>query len=285
MSWGAVGASVVGGLLGGGGGGGGQASSSFSKSSTQTDPFGLQGGLFGGSGFDGTNFNQVLDPRLGQLQGQGFDQSNQFGNLALGNQGSQTAFNLGQGFAGQLSQTDPLSLQNTLFQQQAGLLRPGFEQDTLNLESRLFSQGRLGSTGGALQQQGLQDSQNTAFGQLLANSFQQSQGQQAQTAGLAQNFLQLDPQLSGMFQNLGTQGLNNGLNIQNSANNTLFGAGTLARSSQEESSSTGPIADTVSPLSAFGGGLLTSGVQNLTGQIEGLFSPAFNDGPGGRDRV
>ena len=265
MSWGAIGATVIGGALGGGGGSGGQAA----QSQSFTNSFNLEGGLFGDSNFNrGTGVvSQVLDPRLAQLQGQGLDQSNQFGALALNNAGSQQAFNLGQGFAGQLSQTDPLGLQQTLFNQQSSILQPGFDQANFDLEGRLFSQGRLGSTGGALQQQAQLDSQNTAFGQLLADSFQQSQAQQEQTAGLASTFLQLDPQLSGMFQQLGTSGLNNALNINASGLDSLANAGQLSASS----SSTGATADTVSPFSAVGGGLLTSGAEQFGDIFGGLF--------------
>lgn len=265
MAWaaigGAVATSVIGGTLSSGGGPGTPA-----QSNTQVNPFGVSGGLFGGSGFgeDGSvNFN--LDPQLAQLQGQGLNQSNQFGNLALNNAGSQGAFNLGQQFMGQLNETNPLALQNTLFQQQAGLLQPQFQQQQLDQEGRLFAQGRLGSTAGANQQEALLNSQNNTFGQLLANAFQQSQGQQQQTAGLAGQFSQLNPQLAGMFQQLGTGGLNNALNINQGNIDTLALGGDL----NTQTTSTGALGpEANNPLSA---GLIASGAGGIGTGLGGLF--------------
>ena len=265
MSFGAIGGSLlttaVGSAFSSGGGPG-----TPSQSSEQVNPFGISGGLFGGSGFgeDGSvNFN--LDPQLAQLQGQGLNQSNQFGNLALNNAGSQGAFNLGQQFMGQLNETNPLALQNTLFQQQAGLLQPQFQQQQLDQEGRLFAQGRLGSTAGSNQQEALLNSQNNTFGQLLANAFQQSQGQQQQTAGLASMFSQLDPQLSGLFQSLGTGGLSNALNINQGNIDTLALGGDLNTSSSTIGA-LGPEAN--NPLSA---GLITSGAGGIGKALGGLF--------------
>jgi hypothetical protein len=77
--------------------------------------------------------------------------------------------------AGQIQDLNPLELQQSLYNQQMGLLQPQQEQEMLAQESRLLQQGRLGSTGGAGQMQALQEAQGQQRAGLLANSYATAQ--------------------------------------------------------------------------------------------------------------
>jgi len=71
----------------------------------------------------------------------------------------------------QIQNLNPLELQQQLYNQQLGLIRPEQERQSLSQESRLLSQGRLGSTGGAGQMQALQEAQGQQRAGLLASSY------------------------------------------------------------------------------------------------------------------
>lgn len=71
----------------------------------------------------------------------------------------------------QIQNLNPLELQKSLYEQQYGLLQPQQERETLEQESRLLQQGRLGSTGGAGQMQALQEAQGQQRAGLLASSY------------------------------------------------------------------------------------------------------------------
>lgn len=77
--------------------------------------------------------------------------------------------------AAQIQDLNPLELQQSLYNQQLGLLAPEQERQSLAQESRLLQQGRLGSTGGAGQMQALQEAQGQQRLGLLSNSYQQAQ--------------------------------------------------------------------------------------------------------------
>ena len=77
--------------------------------------------------------------------------------------------------ASQIQNLNPLELQQSLYNQQLGLLAPEQERQSLAQESRLLQQGRLGSTGGAGQMQALQEAQGQQRLGLLSNSYQQAQ--------------------------------------------------------------------------------------------------------------
>jgi len=77
--------------------------------------------------------------------------------------------------AAQIQDLNPLELQQSLYNQQLGLLQPEQERQALAQESRLLQQGRLGSTGGAGQMQALQEAQGQQRLGLLSNSYQQAQ--------------------------------------------------------------------------------------------------------------
>ena len=71
----------------------------------------------------------------------------------------------------QIQDLNPLELQQSLYDQQMGLLQPQQEQQTLDQEARLLQQGRLGSTGGAGQMQALAEAQGQQRAGLLASSY------------------------------------------------------------------------------------------------------------------
>ena len=111
-----------------------------------------------------------------------------FGNFSYDEQGGstmalsgdlQSQYDALMGRAGQTGQQiqdlNPLELQQSLYDQQYGLLQPQQEQQTLDQESRLLQQGRLGSTGGAGQIQALQEAQGQERAGLLANSYATAQ--------------------------------------------------------------------------------------------------------------
>ena len=257
----AVGSAVVGGVMSKDGEG--QASSS----NAYTSPFRLQGNgsLFSGSGYDGTNVNQMMGQPMQDLSQLGIQGSRMFGQQALNNQHSNQMFGLGQGFLDQAS-VDPMQMQNTLYQQQAGLMQPQFEQQQLAQEGRLFKQGRLGRSGGADQQQALLQSQNNTFGQMLANSFQQSQQMQQNQVRMGAGLMSGAQGLQGGYQQLGANSLNMTLGIQDSMNSALnTGANMAGRT--ETTGATGP-----SALGNIGTGLMTSGLDRL-----------FQGGGGGGD--
>ncbi len=274
MSMGAIGGSLltsaVGGMFGGSGGAG-------TPSVQQTNPFGLEGGLFSGSGFnqngDG-NVQMQMNPQMQALQGQGFDMATMFNNQAMNNPNAAQAGQLGGDFMSQLQNMDPMAMQNAMFQQQAAMLQPGFDKQLFDQESRQFKMGTFNSSGGADQRQATLDSQNSAFGQLMANSFQQAQSAQAQTANMAGQFSQLDPQLRGLFQQMGTGGLNQGLNINASQLDTMNMGQGMASSNVGATAAPGP-----SLLNSFGNGLLTQGAGGLGDALGGLFAGAGAAGP------
>ena len=113
-------------------------------------------GLFGSFGYDEQGGSTMA--LSGDLQSQ-FD--------ALMGRAGQTA--------GQIQDLNPLELQKSLYEQQYGLLQPQQERETLEQESRLLQQGRLGSTGGAGQMQALQEAQGQQRAGLLAGSYATAQ--------------------------------------------------------------------------------------------------------------
>lgn len=90
-----------------------------------------------------------------------------------------------QGFMGGLGTYDPQAVTQRQYEQLEAMQTPARERERLALEDRLYAQGRLGSTGGALQQQAQQEAfqQQQAMNQQLA--FQQGLTGQRQLADLA----------------------------------------------------------------------------------------------------
>lgn len=122
------------------------------------------------------------------------------------------------------------------YDQLAQLSQEGERRAVLDNESRLFNQGRLGSTGGALQQQALQNSMNEAMiGRELAarqyqgNLFGQALQGIGQMANLNQAALAPAGLGSGIGINMAQIGAGLGGNLmQGYQNQGLFGGGLLS---------------------------------------------------------
>lgn len=163
----ALGASL-GGALGGaiGGGGGGAASAAYGNAAQQ-QALAAQAAQFRPVGIT-TNFgssNFEVDPATGQLKSAGYTLAPQLQGLQTGllggfggalqqaqgvntsalQQGSQSLYNLGQGYLGE----SPDALRQRYISQQQALLAPQQEQTLAGLRNRLFQTGRTGlATGG-----------------------------------------------------------------------------------------------------------------------------------------
>jgi len=235
--------SAIGGLLGGGGGGG----QTTTATPTFVDVTG--GGLFDTSFKDGQG-TIALTPEMQAIQQQ------MLGTAQTGGAFGQQAGALGQGFLGQAGEFDPFAAAQTQFGRMEDILAPQRDQQRLAQESRLFSQGRLGSTGGAQQQQALEGAFAQQQQQGLYDALGQAQGIQGQqiSQGLALG------QMPGQQQ---TQSLQNLLAMQQSGQQQLMG-GVVGGGTQ---STSGPgLGQTL------GSGLIEGSLPGIQQGIGGLFS-------------
>jgi len=143
-------------------------------------------GAFGQAQFDKDTGQArlIANPEMANLQNLYQQQATQFagqGQTALGQQ----AGALGEQFLGGI-QADPFAAAETQFGRMEEILNPARQRQRESLEGRLLKQGRLGSTGGTLQQQGLETAIDQSSSQNLVNALQQSQAMTAQQAGLGQ---------------------------------------------------------------------------------------------------
>lgn len=163
-----------------------QAAASAAAEQAAFNPYDIQGGAFGGVQFDrdaGTA-RLSLDPRMQQISDLYAQQAGQFagqGQTALGQQ----AGALGEQFLGGIN-ADPFAAAQTQFGRMEDILNPARQRQRESLEARLLKQGRLGSTGGTLQQEGLETAIDQSSSQNLYNALQQSQALQGQQASLGQ---------------------------------------------------------------------------------------------------
>ena len=89
----------------------------------------------------------------------------------------QQAGALGQDFLGQIN-ADPYAAAESQFSRMEDILNPARQRQREALESRLLRQGRLGSTGGSLQQQGLETGIEESRRRGLFDALSQSQQMQ-----------------------------------------------------------------------------------------------------------
>lgn len=220
---------------------------------------------------------EITDPMLRSINEQGLFGANQFLGMANNNATADMAGQMGQDFLTQLGAygNDPYSIA----QHQYGLLSPMLQQDQeqerMNLESRLYSQGRLGSTGGSQDFNALYDSQGDTNRKLLYDSLGIGMGSQSHMYNMAAGLSQLDPQLRGLFQNLGTQSLNVPMSIQQSMLEQARIAGGLAGQTASGSGTSGQL----TPIQGVGAGLINQGVNQLGGAFDGLFTNSGAPGP------
>jgi hypothetical protein len=225
--------------------------------------------------------------QLGDIQGGNLDAAQGFFGQAQNNQSADMAGQLGQSFLGNMGAFDPMQIAQMQFDQFNPILQHQQNQDFLGMESRLFNQGQLGAggfSGGNNQMGALFDSFGRQNQQLLYDSFGQGLQAQQQQANLASQFSQLDPQLRGLFQSLGTQGLNNALGID------AAGLDRFATFSGAQGGGVGGGGGGIQSPGLgqqVGAGLINSGANQITNGFNGLFNPvAPTDrngfGPGGR---
>ena len=249
---GAIGSAVVGSALGGGGGGGG---SSQAQTPTPID-------ISGGGLFDTTGKGQIsLTPEMQAIQQQ------LLGTAGGQGQFQQQAGQLGAGFLGQVGEFDPFAAAQTQFGRMEDILAPQRDQQRLAQESRLFSQGRLGSTGGSQQQQALEN----VFSQQQAQNLAQALGQAQDIQGQQ---IERGAFLSQIPQAQQTQALQNLLGIQKGGLSQLQ-AGLSGGGSTTTTTPPG-----FDPLGMMGTGLMTSGAEQLGQQLQGAFNqpPALSMG-------
>lgn len=170
----------------------------------------------------------------------------------------------------QVQNLDPLELQQSLYNQQLGLLQPQQEKQFLSTEARLAQQGRLGATGGAGQLQALEEAQAQERAGLLASSY--ATAQQTQDAMRrreyedlmqAMNIGQIPTQYGNMSMNLAKlRGANawNRANMISGAVTNKAGANTLMASNA---------------VSNFG----NQNFSNFSNPFAGMFSRTYNPAP------
>lgn len=247
---------VLGALMGGGQGSGG--------TSQTYQPFltNIQGGGLFNTSFGPQGANIALTPEMQAIQSGLFGQAQ--GATPLQQQYQQ----LGQGFLGQVGAFDPFAAAETQFNRLESILAPQREQQRQAQESRLYAQGRLGSTGGGIEQQAFQQAVENQRTQNLVNALGQAQDIQG-------NLISRGTALSNMPIDLQNQALANLLNVQGAGLQQLrggaFGGGT--QTTQQVYPSVGQ---------QIGTGLLMGGLDMFGQGLSGMFrpSPATGTSPG-----
>lgn len=203
---------------------------------------------------------------LGDLQAGLFGNAAAFTDMGMNNEAADQANTLGMDFLGGLQQYDPYQVAQMQYDLMYPILQDQEQQDRLDLESRLFAQGQLGSTPGSLRQNALYDAQEDMRRKLLADAFGQGLQSQAQQYNMGTGLLQLDPALRAAFSGMGLNALQGGLGIQTMANNiySVLAAGEGSNPAQQGGINFGQ---------ALGAGLVNSGVKQITGGLDGLFNP------------
>lgn len=177
---------------------------------TAYNPYDVMSGLGTGTFQDG-QATAALSPQMQQF-------SNLFGQQAMQGLGyqpdigqitgmGQQALGLGQGFLGQLGTFDPMQAAGEQFGRMESILAPGRQLQTEGLESKLLRQGRLGSTGGSLQQQALSGAHEQSRTQGLYDAFGQAQAAQQNLLGMGQGLTSLGLPMAGYGQQQGMQNL------------------------------------------------------------------------------
>lgn len=125
--------------------------------------------------------------------------------MALGSSATQA----GAGFLNQLQTYDPFAATEEQFNRMEAILEPGRARSREALEGKLLRQGRLGSTGGSLSEQGLEAAIEESRRANLAGAFGEAMNAQRQLADLGTGVGAFgtdieNTQLQRMLQGLGT---------------------------------------------------------------------------------
>ena len=158
-----------------------QAAAAQASAGTAFNPYEVSG-AFGTGQFDGTTARTELTPEMQRLQQQYASEASQFSRQGQTGIGARAGA-LGQGLLDNM-QADPFAAAESQFAKMEEILNPARGRQREALEARLLRQGRLGSTGGALQQQGLEGAIEESRQKGLYDALQQSQGMQNQQAAL-----------------------------------------------------------------------------------------------------
>jgi len=145
-------------------------------------PMNVQG-LFGQGTFGDEGAQFQLTPEMQGLFGNFMNQARTFstqGQTDIGRAAAEGGLGMLQAGVG----SDPFGMAQTQFGRMEEILAPGRERQREALESRLLRQGRLGSTGGSLQQQGLEEAIEQSRRSGLVEALGQAQGIQQQQIGL-----------------------------------------------------------------------------------------------------
>lgn len=248
---------ILGSLLGGNDG------PSPTVQSTAANPFTASNGLFNTSFQDG-NLDVGMNPQLQAIQEQLMGQAGMF--AGMNSPFTNQLNTLAGGFFDQLK-TDPMEIAKHQFGLMSPILDDRFNDQFLDRESRQFAQGRLGSTGGAQEMEGLQRAQEDAQRQLLWDSLGQGLNVQNQNANMGLALAQASPQLQGMFSNLASNPLNNIFNMQNQGLNLAQTGGNLSGSTATTN------LGGYSGSQRFGQGLMSAGLEGLTNTFGNMFQP------------
>jgi hypothetical protein len=267
---------VGGGVTGVGGVGGG-----VSGNPNAASVFSTNNGLFSSDfsqGDDGQYnlTNNITDPRLQEISDNGLTGAAKFFNEAMNSQNAATAGRMGNDFLNQIGSTDPMEVAQRQFDLMNPLLREQQQQDLYGLESRLFSQGQMGSGGFAPGQHSMNamfDANNDSRQKLLFDSLNQGMQTQNHVANMGSSLSQLDPQLRQQYQNLGQGMFNVPMSIQqqmlNQANVTggLAGAANSADISQQQVNAYNNANEDPSLGSSIVDGIFTKGVDYLSDKL------------------
>lgn len=150
------------------------------------DPYNVTGAFGTGTFNPEDNTAQVnLSPEMQAIQNQYQQQAGQFagqGQTDIGALAGQGALGFMQGGM----QADPTALAQSQFDKMQTMLAPSRGRSQEALESRLLQQGRLGSTGGGVQQGAQQEAFGQQDQQMMLNALQQGRADQQAQLGLGQ---------------------------------------------------------------------------------------------------
>lgn len=146
-------------------------------------PYDVQG-AFGTANIDNVTGQASIEltPEMQQVQDAYQQQALQFANQGQTQLGEQASA-LGTDFLGQIN-ADPYAAAESQFAKMEEILNPARQRQREALESRLLRQGRLGSTGGALQQQSYESAVEESRQKGLYDALAQSQAMQSDQARL-----------------------------------------------------------------------------------------------------
>jgi hypothetical protein len=185
------------------------------------------------------------------------------------------------GLFGQMASFDPTQRAQQVYQEQAALLQPSFEQQATQLQNRLFGSGRLGlrlagesqglGAGSGMVQPdalGLGRSQQQTLAQLASQARTQAFGEQAQLGQLASGALQSAMGISGLEQGL----LGTGITAEQARAAAGLGAGQLAVTPYATAAQMAQ--DQASARAGFLGSLMKAGAPFLPGYSGGAAPPS-----------